>query len=341
MRELLLKKLMDNQHSYVSGEEISKELNVSRTAIWKHIKELKKRGYEISSASNKGYMLTSTADVLSKATIKSGLETMLLGNEIEIHESIDSTTSRAKILALEECADGTVVIAGEQTAGRGRIGRSWDSASGKGLWMSVVLKSDIAPELAGVVTLGVSLAVVRALSKNLMGEFKIKWPNDIIYNGKKLCGILCEMSAEADRINHIVVGIGLNISHDVGDFPEELQDKATSIKLCDTDSIEKGQSGNTPKIINRAFWASQILNELERVYFILRDEKGYDIITQWKEHSLTLSSEVKVTYREEVFVGIAKDVTELGELVVETSTGELKIIRSGEAQVRGVLGYLN
>ena len=337
MRDELLQKLLDNKNSYVSGEEISKELNVSRTAIWKHIKELKKEGYEIISSTNKGYSLVSTSEVLSKTTIFQDLKTEFLGRNLEIHETIDSTNTRAKIIATSGCEDGSCVIAGTQTAGRGRVGRHWESTADKGLFMSVVLKEPFDPVLTGLITLGASVAVVEALSKNIDSYFSIKWPNDIIVNNRKICGILCEMSAEADRINHVVVGIGLNISQGEEDFCGELGEKAISISLLDKKSAK---SINYEKLHSRAFWAAQILNELEKVYFILRDDNGYGIITKWKKYSLTLGKQVKIIYRDEIFLGKAVDVNELGELIVELENGETKTVRSGEAQIRGVMGYV-
>lgn len=336
MREELLQMLCQNPYEYISGEEISKRLGVSRTAIWKHINELRKKGYDIKSSTNKGYALFSMIDKLDVNKIQKNLKTETIGKHVEYHEEIDSTNTRAKILAAQGCENGTIIIANMQTAGRGRMGRNWVSAANKGLWMTVVSREDIDPQLTGLITLGASVAVVEAIKTVTGIETQIKWPNDIVANGKKLCGILCEMSTEPERINYVIVGIGINVSHETIDFPPEITEIATSLKQLHKSKNLRTITENTNL---RNELASEILNRLEDVFFILRKDKGCDIISKWKSSSATLGKEVKVSIRGNVFEGTAIDVTPMGELIVKDKIGKDIIVRSGEAQVRGIMGY--
>ncbi len=336
MKQELLEILCKNPYEFISGEELSKQLSVSRTAIWKHIKELRKRGYDIRSSTNKGYAIFSMVDTYDMKIIKENLNTKIIGKHLIYFEEIDSTNSRAKILAAQGCEDGTAIIANVQTLGRGRLGRQWVSAGDKGIWMTVVLRADIEPELSGLVTLGASVAVVDAIKKVTGIETHIKWPNDIVANGKKLCGILCEMSAEPDRINYLVVGLGINVYHQKGDFPDEIDEIATSLRQM---GYITSKEINPTKQNLRNRLAAEILNQLEEIYFILRKDKGYDIISKWKSVSAILGKEVKVTFRDRIITGTAVDITHLGELKVIDNSGTEIIVRSGEAQVRGIMGY--
>ena len=226
MREKILEVILDNEKEFISGEELSKKLGISRTAIWKHIRILRSQGYNIESVNKKGYRLVDEpTDLLNPQNIYRNLKTKFIGKNVLHFETIDSTNDYAKKIG-NELRDGSVIISEEQTKGKGRLGRVWESKAGEGIWMSIILKPNIIPNKAPFITLIAGASIVKAL--NILGvDAKIKWPNDITINNKKLSGILTELSAEIERVNYIVVGIGMNVKDT--DFEAELQDKAKSL----------------------------------------------------------------------------------------------------------------
>jgi BirA family transcriptional regulator, biotin operon repressor / biotin---[acetyl-CoA-carboxylase] ligase len=329
----ILEQLKRNMPEYVSGEALSEFLGVSRTAVWKHIRELKQEGYAIESSSKKGYRLGASDDIFNAYEISSGLETKILGENIKYFDEIDSTNNCAKSIAAEGCADGTVIIADVQNSGRGRLGRTWVSTGGKGIWMSIVLRPSIQPEEVQIITLAASVAVVRAISSLFGVKAGIKWPNDILIGSKKACGILTEMNAEMERVNYVVLGIGINVNHETGDFPEELAEVATSLKI---------QIG-CEKVVKRSAIVKEVLKELESIYQNINfdyERALKDIITSWKEYSITLYKKVKITVRGTEFIGTAVDITGDGKLVVDCEDGIRREVLSGEVSVRGLLGYV-
>jgi len=335
----ILKKLEEHFPHYVSGEAISEMLGVSRTAIWKHINELRKEGYIIESSSKKGYRLQVLPDVLNVHEIKKGLETRILGREIECFESISSTNTYAKEIAQKGCKDGTVVVANCQTQGRGRLGRQWNSEPGKGIWMSVVLKPEILPQDIQIITLAAAVAVVKAIKAATGIETGIKWPNDIILDGKKLCGILTEMICEMERINCLILGIGINVNHDMSDFPPDLSDKAISLKMyIDQKNNADKSIENMP--VRRSEIIKNVLNELEILYREINNGNVTKIANEWKKYSVTIGSRVKVVIKEIEYTGTAIDITDDGKLVVRCDDGVTREILSGEISVRGILGYV-
>ncbi len=334
MKEIIIKKLKESKHDYVSGEELSSILGVSRTAVWKCINELKKEGYVIDSSSKKGYKLCYVPDIINPWEIKEGLDTNIIGKDIHCFFEVDSTNNHAKTLAQDGCDDGTVVLAERQTRGRGRLGRSWDSMDRKGIWMSVVLRPAVGLEDVQIITLAASVAVVSALKKEMDIDAGIKWPNDIILGGKKVCGILTEMSMEMERINFLVLGIGMNFSHEKSDFPEEIRDRATSLGI-----YLKEKKGLDISEFRRSHLVKAILSELERVYDIINKGKAGVIIEEWKKYSVTLGKEVLIKYREDQYTGIAEDIDQNGRLIVKQGDGTVREVLSGEVSVRGLLGY--
>ena len=254
MKSHILLKLKENGSKFLSGETLSEYIGVSRTAVWKYIKQLKNDGYVIQSSPSKGYKLVSIPDTLCADEIKYKLNTKLIGRDVIWFNVLDSTNIYAKKLAIEGCNDGAVIIAETQTAGRGRLGREWNSADGLGIWMSVILKPSILPEYVQLITLAASVAVVKAIKSTTGIQTGIKWPNDIILKGRKLCGILTEMSCESDQINYVVVGIGLNVNQCTDDFYGELTDKAISLKMHSGDKI----------FYSRAELVKSMLYELEK-----------------------------------------------------------------------------
>jgi BirA family biotin operon repressor/biotin-[acetyl-CoA-carboxylase] ligase len=327
VKDIILKKLKQNSLEFVSGEALSIELNVSRTAIWKYINDLRKEGYVIESSPRVGYKLVSSPDIIVPSEITDYLNTELIGREILYVKEIDSTNNYAKRIAHEGCKDGTVIIAEKQTSGRGRLGRTWESYEGKGIWMSIILKPDIPPQAIQLITLAASVSVVNAI-KNVTGiDTGIKWPNDIILEGRKLCGILTEMSSELDRINFVVIGIGINVSQDVENFSEELRNRAISLK----DYII---SSNKEILFTRNMIVGKLLTEIEKYYNLILKGRTREIIQDWKKHSIIQGKEVVVSGRDGDFTGIAEDLTKEGKLVVRSFDGTTKLILSGEISLK-------
>ncbi len=334
MKDIILKKLKESKEDYISGEELSSILGVSRTAVWKCINELKKEGYVIDSSSKKGYKLCYVPDIINPWEIKEGLDTKIIGRSVHCFSEVDSTNNYAKMLAQKGCEDGTVILAERQTQGRGRLGRSWDSMDKKGIWMTVVLRPAVGLEDVQIITLAASVAVASALKKAMDIDAGIKWPNDIVLDGKKVCGILTEMSMEMERINFLILGIGMNFGHVESDFPEEIRDRATSLGL-----YLKGKKGLDISGFRRSHLVRVILSELEEVYDKINKGKATAVIEEWKKYSVTLGKEVLIKYREEQYTGIAEDIDQNGRLIVKQDDGTIREVLSGEVSVRGLLGY--
>lgn len=328
LKEKILKLLKDSKNEFVSGQELSERLKVSRTAIWKYINVLKEEGYEIESVSRKGHMLISTPDILNHEEISEYLKTKYIGREIYYFDSINSTNTKAKELAYSIKTEGAVVIAEEQTSGRGRLGRNWSSPNKKGIWMSIILKPQIEPQDAAKITQVAAAAVWKAI--NQIGvKTQIKWPNDIVFNGKKVCGILTEMSGELNRLNYLVVGIGINANTTISEFPEEIRDMATSLKV------------ETGKEIKRKELIALILNYFEELYNNFTKNRSIaSSIKICRENSALIGKDVRLTLRGEEKEVKAMDINEDGELIVQDKDGNISKVISGEVSVRGLYGYV-
>ncbi len=334
MKDRILKKIKESQGDYVSGQYLGRELGISRTAVWKHIKGLKEDGYIIESSSKKGYRLGPIPDIITPQELQEGLDTRVIGREIYYLPTVDSTNNYAKELARSGCGDGTVIIADQQTQGRGRMGRSWHSADKRGIWMSIILRPPVGLGDIQIITLAASLAVALAVDEIFDIKVGIKWPNDIVLGGKKICGILTEMSMEMEQVDFLVLGIGLNFKQQGSDFPKEIDDRATSlgVYLKKTYNLDIGN-------IKRGQLIRPILSRLEDVYAKVNKGAVTDIIREWKDYSITLGKEVYVNFRGKQYKGIALDVDADGRLVVECEDGITRKILSGEVSVRGILGY--
>lgn len=325
MKNMILTMLKDAD-GFLSGEELSRQLGVSRTAVWKQITKLKEEGYNVESAPRKGYRLLASPDQLTEKEIRYDLETVQLGQQILCFEEIDSTNLEIKRQVLNKGQHGLVVVAEEQTKGRGRKGRSWVSPKGTGIWMSILLKPRIDPHSASMLTLVAGLAVCESIKAMTGLEAKIKWPNDIVINGKKICGILTEMSTEIDHLGYVVLGIGINVNTEM--FPQGIQDIASSI------FIESGQK------ISRVKLLQNILKSLEKYYDIfIKDCDLRNLIEQYKQLCVTYQNYVSVIGRTETKKGLIIDITDTGELIMENEDGRHKII-AGEVSVRGMYGYV-
>ncbi|MBC5754259.1 biotin--[acetyl-CoA-carboxylase] ligase [Roseburia sp. BX0805] len=318
--------ILKDTDGYVSGQELCERFGVSRTAVWKAMNQLKKEGYEIESVQNKGYHLVKTPDILSKNELVSIRKTKWVGTEICYFDVTDSTNTQAKSLGEGDAPNGTLVVAGKQESGRGRRGRSFESPAGTGIFMTLLLRPEIEPQNASMLTLVSALAVAKGIEHMVDLPVQIKWPNDIVINGKKVCGILTEMSAQMDYVNYIVIGIGINVGNE--EFPEEIKDVATSIYL---------ESG---KHVNRAMLIEKIWEEFEDYYELY--EKTQDLSSLVKEYDSYLvnrGQKVRVLDSKEPYEGKAMGITDRGELIVDTWEAR-RLVAAGEVSVRGVYGYV-
>jgi len=325
LKNLILEKLKKDT-DYISGEELSKNFGVSRTAIWKHINELRKDGYHIESSSKKGYRLAGIPDLLDgrELIIPQG---QLIGHEVIHFQEIDSTNNYAKKIANDGCAHGTIVVSEKQTMGRGRVGREWKSYNSEGLWFTIVLRPDLEPEDIQIVTLAASVAVVEGIFEAQGIVCGIKWPNDIILDNCKLGGILTELSAEPGHVNYVVVGIGININQALSTFDDEIKNKATSLKI------------HTGIPVSRVKVLGSILTRFEETYSVMLKGNTQEIIDRWSRYSVTLGKEVKLLFKNIEYNGLAQSIASDGKLVVKCNDGVVRELSSGEIQVRGLLGY--
>ena len=316
MKEEILKMLRETD-GYISGQELCNKFGVSRTAIWKVMKQLKEAGYNIEAQQNKGYHIVSAPDVMDAAELKSIWKPKWVGCEILYFDSIDSTNTKAQELAEKGYPSGTLVVADKQVAGKGRRGRNWESPSGCGIFMTLMLKPDINPNNASMLTLVSALAVAKALADITGKDAKIKWPNDIVIDGRKVCGILTEMSAQFDYINNIVIGIGINVNN--SSFPEEISATASSLRL-----LSGGKKYRRAEIIEK------IMEYFEKYYSIfLETEDLSALVNEYDAMLVNMKKQVKVLDPKEPFEGKAIDTWE-----------SRKLVSSGEVSVRGIYGYV-
>jgi len=322
VRTKILEILRECPEEYLSGEEISRRLAVSRTAIWKHMQTLKQAGYEIEAHPRQGYRMQNRPDLLLPYEIRNGLDTKIVGQkEIYYFAELDSTNNEGKKQANLGCPEGSIVLSESQHGGRGRLSRGWFSPAGKGIWLSVVLRPTFNPYDAPKCTLLAAVAVTKAIRRVTQVECGIKWPNDILYKGKKIVGILTEMSAEMDAINHIVIGMGINVNISEQEFPAELKDIATSLSLA------------TGQEISRLRLLNAVLIELEQGYEQVLQRGFSEMLNEWRRLSVTLGQQVNVVGGGREFSGIAVDIDHDGALLVETNSGLEKVL-AGDVSIR-------
>ena len=326
MKEEILR-LLRSADGYISGQELCNRFGVSRTAVWKAINQLKEAGYEIEAQQNKGYRLMAAPDLMTEAEIKSLMHTEWVAKEVLYFDTIDSTNTKAQELAEKGYPSGTLVVADKQESGKGRRGRSWVSPSGTGIFMTLMIKPDINPNNASMLTLVAALAVAKAITSVTGEKAMIKWPNDIVVNGKKVCGILTEMNAQFDYINHIVVGIGINVHNE--SFPEEISRMASSLM------IEAGG-----KRFHRAQIIAETMSYFEQYYdTFLKTQDLSALVREYDKLLVNRNKSVRVLDPKEPFDGKAMGITPKGELIVDTWESR-KLVSSGEVSVRGIYGYV-
>lgn len=316
--------LLRRQEGFLSGEDIGRELSITRAAVWKGIKKLREEGYEIEAVTNRGYRLTNPETMYNKRELEQGLKTKTMGQTIYFYEETDTTNNRARELALEGAPEGTLVVAEKQTAGRGRRGKVWESPLGTGIWMSLVLRPQIAPAEASVLTLLCGLATAEAIEAETGLSAGIKWPNDILINRKKAVGILTEMDCEMSEVHFVIPGIGINVN--TASFPPEIAEIATSLYL------ECGKTVSRRRLVHK------VLERLEEHYeTFLRTGSFAAMLEDYRKHCITLGKEVHVLGREPFFAE-ALDITPEGELLVRRAdNGKEEVVFSGEVSIRGVI----
>ena len=306
---------------YISGEKMAERLGVTRAAVWKKIAALRDAGYDISSAPRSGYILRSAPDRLIEPEIVKGLQTKLVGREIICYDAVDSTNIVLKELARQGAENGTVVVADTQGTGRGRMERAFFSPPGKGIWVSILLRPDFLPQEAPKCTLMAAVAVAQAMEKFGL-RAAIKWPNDILHDGRKLVGILTEMSAEMDRVNYIVIGIGINVNIAEEDFPEELRPIATSLMQM------KGEP------LSRVAFLQELLRALDVLYADVQRAGFAPVLAAWKKYAVTLGQQVRVLGPGgETFEGTAADIDAEGALLIDTEEGQRRVL-AGDVSIR-------
>lgn len=320
-------RLLRESTEYISGQELCEKFSVSRTAVWKIMKQLKEEGYEIEAVQNRGYRLLTVPDILSKSEIESRLDGGWIGSQVYFAEEVDSTNTWGKRLAEEGAPHGTLVVADEQTQGRGRRGRSWQSPKGTNISMTLILRPDLEPARASMLTIVMGLSVAQGLKELLKLPVQIKWPNDAVLNGHKLCGILTEMSAQIDYINYVVVGTGINVN--LPEVPEELKDIATSLL------IETGHR------VNRAEVIGAVLRAFARNYesfLAAGDLTG--LLNAYNEILANRDRQVRVLDPKEPYEGVALGINARGELLVRKADGSISEVYAGEVSVRGLYSYI-
>ncbi|WP_295582508.1 biotin--[acetyl-CoA-carboxylase] ligase [uncultured Oscillibacter sp.] len=329
-REIVLELLRAEEGAYLSGEELSRRLGLSRTAVWKAVDGLRREGYAIEARTGLGYRLTAVPDALTEVEIRSFLGAVeTVGRELRCFEELDSTNTRAKQLALEGAADGTVVIANSQTAGRGRMERSFQSPRDKGIYLTALLRPDLPVERLLPVTAMAGVALCDAVERVCGVRPGLKWPNDPVLNGRKLCGILTELSLEGEsgRLQYLVLGIGVNVLHGAADFAPEVVEVATSLALA------------LGRPVSRPALAAALIEALDRLYGALRSGETASYLAAYRRDCVNLGRTVQLLSAGGRETAEAVDIDRDFGLVVRDGSGALRTVRSGEVSVRGLYGY--
>lgn len=331
MKTKILRQLRTT-NEYVSGQMLCDELGVSRTAVWKAINQLKEEGYTIEAVQNKGYKITGYPDILTAEEIESQLNLGDTVKKVVYAPEIDSTNNEAKRNAENGAKDGTLYITESQTSGRGRRGRQWVSPSGSGIWMTLLLRPQINPANASMLTIVAAMAVTMAIRRAVAEtgadvECYIKWPNDVVINKKKVCGILTEMSAELDCIHYVVIGIGINVN--TTEFADEIKETASSL------FVETGKNIKRSRIV--ALFAEEFTKYYQK-FLNTGDLSG--LVQDYNELLINAGRQVRICDAKEEFTGVAAGIDSHGELLVTKEDGTQAVISAGEVSVRGLYGYV-
>jgi BirA family biotin operon repressor/biotin-[acetyl-CoA-carboxylase] ligase len=319
----ILSALRRSASGFVSGAELSQHLGVTRAAIWARIEELRSLGYDIAASPHQGYQLLGVPDALHADDLLSLVQgNKVVGRDIRVFEETTSTNDVAEKLARDGVKEGIVVFAESQKRGRGRLGRKWISPSRKGLWFSVLLRPDLRPQAATQLTIAAATALVRAILEQTGLTPEIKWPNDLLIAGRKIAGVLTELSAEPDRIKHLILGIGVDVNLAASEFPLDLRKQATSLR------IEAGRH------IHRAELAAAILRELDRDYERICSRRFPEIANEWEQRCTTLGRRVAIHIGERVLHGNAEALDDDGALLLRTQHGRLERVIGGDVTLQ-------
>ena len=326
-------RMIRQSSGYVSGQSLCEALGVSRTAVWKYVNQLKEEGYEFDAVSNKGYRIVKYPDIITREEIESMLpEGLAVTNVVYYHET-DSTNTRAKQAAEDGEKSGTLFITECQTGGRGRRGRTWESPAGSGIWMSLLLRPEIKPFDASMLTIVAAMGMKDAIEEIIGAgagqggiHCKIKWPNDIVLGDRKICGMLTEMSAETDWINYVVIGIGVNVN--TTEFDDSIKDTASSILLQTGSSVKRSDV-----VVAFARHFSRYYEEF------LKECNLSGLADDYNKALINVGRDVKIVERDGSFVAKAVGIDETGSLIVEKDGDTIRIV-AGEVSVRGLYGYV-
>ncbi|MHB8909650.1 MAG: biotin--[acetyl-CoA-carboxylase] ligase [Syntrophales bacterium] len=323
-KDALLKQLKESKESWISGEALAAGLRISRSAVWKQIRSLQGEGYLIESSTNKGYLLRKRSERLLPAEIKDGLNTAVFGRgRIDYFAQTDSTNVRAREIAAEGAPEGTIVIAEEQLQGKGRRGRVWYSPAGEGIYVSVILRPSVQPYEAPQLVLMTAVAAAETLLAHAAVPAAIKWPNDILVGGKKIAGILTEMSVDMDRIDYVIIGMGLNVNTPAEALPPEIAGIATSLRA------------ETGRAFSRVELLRTYLEELEGYYALFRERRFEKIRERWLELAKIIGRQVRIAGIEQTYEGEVVDVDPNGFLILKSPDGTTQRILAGDVSLIG------
>lgn len=320
IRKKVLDAFTNAGDSFLSGQYLAELIGCSRTAVWKHIEELRKDGFQLEAVRRKGYRILRTPEAITADEIRLGLQTRFIGQNIHYQQSVESTQKIAHQLANQGVPEGSVVIAEEQMSGKGRMDRKWHSPKYTGIWMSLILRPAIPLPKAPQLTLLTAVSVVQAIQEETGLTPEIKWPNDILINRKKITGILTELQAEADQIHSIIIGIGINVNQQLEDFPNELHDIATSL------SIETG------KKISRASLVRSIFKHFENLYLLYLDEGFSPVKLLWESFAVSIGKQIKARTLTGTIEGKALGITDDGVLQIEDMSGKIHQVYSADIE---------
>ncbi|MGG4491933.1 biotin--[acetyl-CoA-carboxylase] ligase [Metabacillus idriensis] len=322
LRTRLLQAFSEAEGEFLSGQKLSETLGCSRTAVWKHIEDLRSEGYELEAVRKRGYRITQKPDKISGNEIQLGLKTEFMGRHIHFEEVVSSTQKIAHSLAGDGAEEGTIVVADQQTGGRGRLARAWYSPKQTGIWMSMILRPKIPINKTPQLTLLTAVALIQAIEEVTGLTPEIKWPNDIMINGKKIVGILTELQAEADRVHSVIIGVGMNVNHTLDQFPEELQAIATSI------AEETGEPADRAQVIQA------IMKNFEKLYtsYLIHGFKPVKLL--WESYAISLNKALIARTLHGTIRGRAIGIDDEGVLLLETAEGKIEKIYSADIEIQ-------
>lgn len=318
--------LLRESGDYVSGQELCRRFGVTRSAVWKAVGQLKKEGYEIEAVQNRGYRLAA-AEVYGENELRSRIHTAWAGAELHFYRVTGSTNLLAKQAGEEGAPHGALFVANEQTAGRGRRGRNWQSPSGANIYFTILLRPDFQPSQASMLTLVMAHSVAAAISRLTGLTPGIKWPNDVLLENKKVCGILTEMSLEREYIHYLVCGVGINVA--AQDFPEEFRERATTLETVCGRGVSKGAL------------LQYVMEAFERDYGTFAAAGDLTpFLESYNRQLVNRDRGVRVLDPKGEWEGTARGINAGGELLVEDAAGNVRAVYAGEVSVRGIYGYV-